>query len=110
MAKKNDISSLVSGIIGNPDYSTDTSSEKESENSPATSFKEDLPAISPKQKREKNNVKKTLTTISLDPTLLKKVKYITVFSNISFTKIVTKCLEDYVKKWENKHGEINFPS
>jgi hypothetical protein len=45
-------------------------------------------------------------TFRLKPDILKKLKYIAFTDDTKQTDIVEKSLEEFIVKWEKKHGEI----
>lgn len=97
MAKKN-ISSLVSGLMGDTQPATPQDQTQES----------DIPA--PKKigrpKMDSNDIK---ATIVISPDLMRKVKYVALMEDAMIKTIVDSALSRYIEEWEEENGKIRFP-
>lgn len=102
MAKKN-LASLMNGIMGE---------EPKSDNQPIASglqVKDGEPDSPKKVGRPRKNSNDTITSIQIDKNKLRKIKYISFFSDCMLKDVIDKALSDYLDRWETENGTIVLP-
>lgn len=60
-------------------------------------------------KKEEISQNEIRTTITVDASLMKKIKSIAIWSQSPMKDIISKSIEQYIKKYEKEHGEISIP-
>lgn len=108
MAKKN-LSSLMSGLMGQP------TPQEETDNIQATSFNpadnETTQPTEGKRKpgRPRSSSPECRATFIVDPELIRKIKYITLVDGNLQKDIIDAALRQYIRNWESANGPINLP-
>ena len=119
MAKKN-ISSLLSGIMGEPNREEIDPATATFDISAANA--DDIPEISSsvkteptsttkvtrKRGRPRNENKEERNTFMVDSTLLRKIRYIALMEDCMQKEIVNEALRHYVNSWEKRNGIIKL--
>ena len=105
MAKKN-LHNLMSGIIGDSG-STATDADIKVRNEEMNPLESQVPKRRPGRPKKENDY--TRTTIVISAELLRKLKYVSLMEDTTFTDLVNDAFSLYVSKWENDNGPIRLP-
>lgn len=123
MARKKDIASLISGIVGNepePLPREDSQGNIPKETAEALHITPELeeklnkvrrakvgrPAKTDNKRRQREN----RATFVVDRNIIRKLKYISLADSRLLKDIVSAALSEYIAQWETANGVINLKS
>lgn len=113
MAKK-DISSLVSGIMGEKAH--DNKQDKQTAPDITPEMEDNLQSVRKRNvgrpKKETDASGKPLesrATFIVNPEQIRKIKYISLVNGKLLKDVISDALGDYIARWEDENGSINLP-
>ena len=108
MAKKN-LSSLMSGLMGQPTPQEETDNIQAYTFNPADKEPSQQTVGKRKPGRPRNTSQELRATFIVNPELIRKVKYITLVEGNLQKDIIDAALRQYIRRWESANGQINLP-
>lgn len=124
MARKKDIASLISGIVGASEPQTSTSEGVDLPKETVEALhitpeiEERLNAVRranvgrgrPKKYSEEERIERNFrATFVVSRETIRKVKYISLMDSKLLKDVIDEALGEYIAKWERKNGDINLP-
>ncbi len=119
MAKKKDITNLISGILGNSQPSGKEPLDKEvvKELGITPDLEEKLNQVRREKvgrpkgtgRKDKNQEPETRATFVVNPDIVLKVKYIALMDSRLLKDVISEALTSYIDEWESNNQVIKLP-